>query len=272
MKKYSLFIASLITTLTIDAQLLKSPDGNMVMEFSIQGEGVPTYTLSYKGKEVIKPSKMGLELVNDVDSSPASFDDFTAKEDLKVDEKKGSLYNGFVVKSTSNSSFDEMWKPVWGEESEIRNNYNEMAVTLTQPEQKRDMIVRFRMFNDGLGFRYEFPQQENLVYLVVKEEKTQFAMTGDHTAYWIPGDYDTQEYDYTISRLSEIRKLMPTAITPNTSQKVFSPTGVQTSLQMKTEEGLYINLHEAALMNYSCMSLDLDDKNFIFESHLTPDA
>ena len=272
MKKYSLFIASLLAACSLDAQQLKSPDGNLFMEFSLQADGTPAYTLTYKGKTVIKPSRMGLELITDNGASPSSFDDFTAKEDKKIDNNKASLYNNFVVKSIKNSTFDETWHPVWGEASSIRNNYNEAEVTLNQPDQGRDMIIRFRLYNDGLGFRYEFPQQKNLVYLIVKEEKTQFAMTGDHTAYWIPGDYDTQEYDYTISKLSEIRALMPEAITPNTSQKVFSPTGVQTSLQLKTDDGLYINLHEAALYNYSCMNLDLDDKNYIFSSHLTPDA
>ena len=147
-----------------------------------------------------------------------------------------------------------------------------MAVTLNQKVQNRNIIIRFRLYNDGLGFRYEFPQQENLNYFVIKEEHSQFAMTGDHTAFWIPGDYDTQEYDYTESKLTEIRGLMKGAITDNASQTSFSPTGVQTSLQMKTADGLYINLHEAALVDYSCMHLNLDDKNLIFESWLTPDA
>ena len=154
----------------------------------------------------------------------------------------------------------------------IRNRYNEMAVSLRQEGTGYEMDIRFRLYDDGLGFRYEFPQQENLSYFVIKEELTQFAMTGDHKAFWIPGDYDTQEYDYVESRLSEIRSLMPSAITPNSSQTPFSPTGVQTALQMKTDDGLYINIHEAALVDYSCMHLDLDDRDFVFVSHLTPDA
>jgi alpha-glucosidase len=155
---------------------------------------------------------------------------------------------------------------------DIRNHYNELAVTLNQPRTNRQIVIRFRLFDDGLGFRYEFPQQQNLIYFAIKEEHSQFAMTGDHTAIWIPGDYDTQEYDYTTSRLSEIRGLMSKAITPNSSQTPFSPTGVQTALMLKTNEGLYINLHEAALINYACMHLNLDDRNFVFESWLTPDA
>jgi glucan 1,4-alpha-glucosidase len=232
------------------AQELKSPDGNFTMNFSLLQDGTPSYTLKYKGKDVIRPSKMGLELKGD----------------------KRSLLDGFSVAGTTTADLDETWSPVWGEESRIRNKYNELAVDLKQSETNRRLVVRFRLFNDGLGFRYEFPQQPNLVYFVIKEERTQFAMTGDHTAFWIAGDYDTQEYDYTRSKLSEIRGLMKGAITSNASQTQFSPTGVQTSLMLKTDDGIYINLHEAALINYSCMHLNLDDKNFVFESWLTPDA
>ncbi|EKU91223.1 glycoside hydrolase family 97 protein [Bacteroides oleiciplenus] len=231
------------------AESITSPNGQLQLNFSVNAQGEPIYELSYKGKAVIKPSKLGLELKDDP-----------------------GLMNGFTLADTKTSTFDETWEPVWGEVKQIRNHYNEMAVTLNQKAQDRNMIIRFRLYDDGLGFRYEFPLSKNMNYLVVKEEHTQFAMTGDHTAFWIPGDYDTQEYDYTESKLSEIRGLMDGAITPNSSQTTFSPTGVQTSLQMKTADGLYINLHEAALIDYSCMHLNLDDKNFIFESWLTPDA
>ena len=196
----------------------------------------------------------------------------TEMKDKAGVDKRANLMTGFKIKDTRTSTFDETWRPVWGEESEIRNHYNELEVTLDQPMNNRYIVIRFRLFNDGLGFRYEFPQQQNLNYFVIKEEHSQFAMAGDHTAYWIPGDYDTQEYDYTTSRLSEIRGKMKEAVTPNSSQYVFSPTGVQTALMMKTDDGLYINLHEAALVDYSCMSLNLDDKNMVFESWLTPDA
>ena len=233
----------------LKAQNLTSPNGELQMNFSVNAQGEPVYELSYKGRAVLKPSKLGLELKDDP-----------------------SLMNGFIIADVETSTFDETWKPVWGEESQIRNHYNEMAVTLNQKAQERNMVIRFRLFDDGLGFRYEFPLQENLNYFVIKEEHTQFAMTGDHTAFWIPGDYDTQEYDYTESKLSEIRGLMKGAITPNSSQTPFSETGVQTALQMKTDDGLYINLHEAALVDYACMHLNLDDRNFIFESWLTPDA
>jgi len=230
------------------AAVISSPSGTVTLEADVIN-GKPTYSVTYKGKTVIKPSSLGLQLVDAAD-----------------------LTDGFSVKSVSTSSFDETWEPVWGENSHIRNNYNELLLELDQPATDRQMNLRFRVYDDGIGLRYEFPTQRNLVYFVIKEEKTQFAMTGDHTAWWIAGDYDTQEYDYTESRLSEIRKLHAGSISSNASQTQFSPTGVQTSLQMKTDDGLYINLHEAALVDYSCMHLNLDDKNFVFESWLTPDA
>ena len=254
-----------------NGQQLVSPDGNLVMNFSLTANGAPAYDLSYKGKPVIKTSTLGLELKQE---DPNAQTDFQLSGPKKIEglEAKANLMNGFTVAQTQTSSFDETWTPVWGEESQIRNHYNELAVTLDQPQNKRQIVIRFRLFNDGLGFRYEFPQQKDLNYFVIKEEHSQFAMAGDHTAFWIPGDYDTQEYDYTTSRLSEIRGLMKQAITPNSSQTPFSPTGVQTALMMKTDDGLYINLHEAALVDYSCMHLNLDDKNLVFESWLTPDA
>jgi len=251
MKKLLLFAFLTLSVFGVaSAQQLKSPDGKFLMNFSIQADGSPQYQLTYKGKFIIKPSKLGLEL----------------KDDAK------SLLNDFAVADTKSSSFDETWKPVWGEVSTIRNHYNELAVTLDQKGTSRRMVIRFRLYNEGLGFRYEFPTQKNLVYFTIKEEHSQFAMAGDHTAFWIVGDYDTQEYDYTTSKLSEIRGLSAKARTANVSQKGFSPTGVQTSLMMKTADGLYINLHEAALINYPCMHLNLDDKNMVFESWLTPDA
>ncbi len=265
------FTSLISFALVVNAQKLTSPDGNFIMNFSLNQEGAPVYELTYKNKAVIKPSTLGLELKKEDANKKTTFDwkERTDKDQL---DAKTNLMTGFTIKDTETSTFDETWKPVWGEESEIRNNYNELAVTLEQPENDRYIIIRFRLFNDGLGFRYEFPQQKNLNYFVIKEEHSQFAMAGDHTAFWIPGDYDTQEYDYTTSRLSEIRGKMKDAITPNSSQYVFSPTGVQTALMMKTDDGLYINLHEAALIEYSCMLLNLDDKNMIFESWLTPDA
>ena len=231
------------------AESITSPNGNLHLDFTVNTQGEPVYQLFYKGKAVVKPSKLGLELKDDP-----------------------GLMSNFTLTGTETSTFDETWKPVWGEVAQIRNHYNELAVTLEQKAQNRNMIIRFRLYNDGLGFRYEFPLQRNLNYFIVTEEHTQFAMTGDHLAFWIPGDYDTQEYDYTESKLSEIRGLMESAVTVNASQFVFSPTGVQTSLQMKTDDGIYINLHEAALVDYSCMHLNLDDNNLIFESWLTPDV
>ena len=257
--------------LMTNAQKLTSPDGNLVMNFSLNQEGAPVYELFYKDKAVIKPSTLGLELKKEDANKKTSFE-WTDRTDIDQLDAKTNLMTGFTISDTKNSTFNETWKPVWGEESEIVNHYNELAVTLNQASNDRHIIIRFRLFNDGLGFRYEFPQQKNLNYFIIKEEHSQFAMAGDHTAYWIPGDYDTQEYDYTISKLSEIRSKMKEAITPNSSQYVFSPTGVQTALMMKTDNGLYINLHEAALVDYSCMHLNLDDKNMIFESWLTADV
>ena len=250
---------------------LSSPDGNLTMSFSLDMQGSPVYELSYKGKTVIKPSKLGLELVQE---NPNKQTDFEWKEQKNtiLSDVQTNLYNGFELEKAEFSTFDETWQPVWGEEKEIRNHYNQLTVTLEQSQSERIMQIEFRLFNDGLGFRYNFPKQPHLNYFVIKEEHSQFAMTGDHKAFWIPGDYDTQEYDYTTSRLSEIRGLMPKAITPNSSQTPFSPTGVQTSLLMKTDEGLYINLHEAALVDYSCMHLNLNDSTMVFESWLTPDA
>ncbi|MBS5979685.1 MAG: glycoside hydrolase family 97 N-terminal domain-containing protein, partial [Dysgonomonas mossii] len=268
----SIFIGFYLIFGTVKAQELKSPNGNLTLKFYLQGNGVPTYSLTYKGKDVIKPSKLGLELKDNSDSH-TDFNDFSIKGNTDSQkEDKVSLLDGFQLTNSKTSSFDETWQPVWGEVKEIRNHYNELAVTLNQKSTDRHILIRFRLFDDGLGFRYEFPEQKNLIYFVIKEERTQFAMAGDHKAFWIPGDYDTQEYDYTTSKLSEIRGLMSKAITPNSSQTPFSPTGVQTALMMKTNDGLYINLHEAALINYACMHLNLDDKNMVFESWLTPDA
>lgn len=248
MKLKLIISALLFSALNVDADVVTSPNGIVSIDFQLKN-GIPTYKVDYKGKPVIKESRLGLEL-----------------RDGK------NLMDGFEQLNATTSTFDETWQPVWGEVKEIRNHYNELLAKLKQPSTDRYMNIRFRVYDDGVGFRYEFPQQKNLVYFVIKEEHSQFAMTGDHTAWWIPGDYDTQEYDYTESKLSEIRSLLPNAVTSNASQTVFSPTGVQTSLQMKTDEGLYINLHEAALVDYSCMHLNLDDKNLVFESWLTPDA
>lgn len=248
MKLKLIISALLFSALNVDADVVTSPNGIVSIDFQLKN-GIPTYKVDYKGKPVIKESRLGLEL-----------------RDGK------NLMDGFEQLNATTSTFDETWQPVWGEVKEIRNHYNELLAELKQPSTDRYMNIRFRVYDDGVGFRYEFPQQKNLVYFVIKEEHSQFAMTGDHTAWWIPGDYDTQEYDYTESKLSEIRSLLPNAVTSNASQTVFSPTGVQTSLQMKTDEGLYINLHEAALVDYSCMHLNLDDKNLVFESWLTPDA
>ena len=241
-------IFSLLLPILAFGQELKSPDASFSLQFKLDN-GSPTYSLSLNQKSILKTSALGFELVD----MPALMDDFT-------------------IKNTSTSSFDETWEPVWGEQSKIRNRYNELLVELEQKGTNRLMNIRFRLFDDGLGFRYEFPEQPNLIYFVIKEEKTQFALTGDHKTFWVPGDYDTQEYNYTTSKLSEIPDLMDKAITPNVSQTPFSKTGVQTALMMKAEDGTYINIHEAALIEYPCMHLEVNTENFVLESHLTPDA
>ena len=235
-----------------------SPNGKVVVGFGIDN-GRPYYTVQYGTKDVIKKSFLGLELAKSKHASKGM--------------EETNLMDGFEITETQKTSFDETWKPVWGEISEIRNHYNEMLVHLLQPTNNRKIMVRFRVYDDGVGFRYEFPQQKELNYFVIKEEHTQFAMGGDHKAWWLPGDYDTQEQETQESKLSEIRSRFRKAVNWNNSTvSVFSETGVQTSLQMKSNDGLYINLHEAACVNYPTMHLNLDDKSMVFESWLTPDA
>jgi glucan 1,4-alpha-glucosidase len=235
--------------LSAGATEVTSPNGSIKVDFTLDNS-VPTYSVTYNDKAVIKPSRMGYQLA-----------------------KGGAdLLDGFSVIEEKTSTFDETWSPVWGENKSIRNHYNELVVEMRQAATDRYMNIRFRVYDDGVGFRYEFPQKGTLNYFVIKEERTEFAMTGDHTAWWIPGDYDTQEYEYTKTRLTGIRGALRGAVTGNLSQTVFSDTGVQTSLQIKTDDGIYINLHEAALVNYPCMHLNLDDKNMVFTSWLTPDA
>lgn len=255
MKHFILTAAALLSaSASLGAtEVLTSPDGRLQLSFDLTADGTPTYKMDYNNKPVIATSRLGLELKN-----------------------QKSLLDGFKMERVSRSSFDETWQPVWGEQSSIRNHYNEMAVCLSQLDDNghlREMIVRFRLYDDGVGFRYEWPAQDNFTYFTIKEERTEFAMTGDHTAYWIPGDYDTQEYDYTISRLSEVREKMPAVkFSYNVSSTVFSDTGVQTSLQLKTDDGIYLNIHEAACVDYSTMHLNLDEKRMVLTSWLTPDA
>ncbi len=237
---------------------VNSPQGKVCLAFSIQN-GKPCYRVAYKDKDVVRKSFLGLELAKSKHASKGM--------------GETDLMDGFVLADDKTTTFDETWKPVWGESAAIRNHYNELAVTLKQPKTNREMIVRFRVYDDGVGFRYEFPQQKELNYFIIKEEHTQFAMAGDHKAWWLPGDYDTQEQETQESKLSEIRSKFHDAVNwGNSSVAVFSETGVQTALQMKTNDGLYINLHEAACVNYPTMHLNLDDKNMVFESWLTPDA
>lgn len=257
--KTTLLFSALLLPLSVAAQTVSSPNGAISVSFSLADGGRPTYEMTYKGRPVVKPSHLGLELAKDKHATKGF--------------AETSLMDGFTESHSEVSSFDETWKPVWGETATIRNNYNELLVSLSQDHTGRQMNIRFRVYDDGMGLRYEFPQQDSLVYFIVKEEHTQFAMTGDHTAWWLPGDYDTQEQETQESRLSEIRARFHDAVNwSNSSVANFSETGVQTSLQMKSQDGLYINIHEAALVNYPAMHLNLDDKHMVFESWLTPDA
>lgn len=257
--KTTLLFSALLLPLSVAAQTVSSPNGAISVSFSLADGGRPTYEMTYKGRPVVKPSHLGLELAKDKHATKGF--------------AETSLMDGFTESHSEVSSFDETWKPVWGETATIRNHYNELLVSLSQDHTGRQMNIRFRVYDDGMGLRYEFPQQDSLVYFLVKEEHTQFAMTGDHTAWWLPGDYDTQEQETQESRLSEIRARFHDAVNwSNSSVANFSETGVQTSLQMKSQDGLYINIHEAALVNYPAMHLNLDDKHMVFESWLTPDA
>ena len=255
---------------------VKSPNGNIELKFSLSEFGQPVYEVTYKNRPVIKPSHLGLELAKDKHAS--------------MGLREHDLLEGFTIAKEETTTFDETWRPVWGETATIRNHYNEYAVTLSQkwldrlpgnpdgprlaPRQyTRTMIIRFRVYDDGVGFRYEFPQQRDLNYFLIKEEKSEFAMAGDHMAWWLPGDYDTQEQETQQTRLSEIRDRFKKAVNwTNSSVAVFSETGVQTALQMKSDDGLYINIHEAACQDYATMHLNLDDKTLVFTSWLTPDA
>ena len=269
MKRILTLALLLLAVVVSNGKTLKSPDGNLVMTFELTKSGSPTYELTYKGKQVVAPSALGFEFV---DNAYENYGTFYHTPERPV----YSMREGFSLKGVETSSFDETWEPVWGEQSKIRNHYNELLVKLCRDERSFLLNIRFRLYNDGLGFRYEFPQQatKKLAYFVIKEEYTEFAMTADHMAYWIPGCYDTQEYEYAVSRMSEIRNRM-VEVGENVgtaSKKIFSPTGVQTALQLKSDDGLYINIHEAALVDYSCMHLELNPKTKVFTSHLTPDA
>ena len=246
---FSVLVASCSSVTEMEQiHTMTSPDGRLEMTLYMDGQGTPFYALEYQERNVILPSSLGFEL------------------------SCGSFRDGFEVQRIDTLTFDEVWEPVWGEEDRIRNHYKETAIGLVQTSSGRKMVLRFRLYDDGLGFRYEFPSQEGMDSFTVKEELTQFALGADHVAWWIPCDYDTQEYEYTQSRLSQIESLMPEVLDANDPQTTYSLNGVQTSLQMRTDDGMYINIHEAALVDYPCMHLELDPETFTFTSHLTPDA
>lgn len=273
--KYLLAVACMACACTApetafsESEALLSPDGMLRLSFSVK-DGIPMYALQRDGKDVVLPSRLGFEMRGTVKSEKI---DIQSDRISKTDALPGYMMDrGFELLDSSRDSLDEIWEPVWGEESSIRNHYNELLVRLRQKESGRRMDVRFRLFDDGLGFRYEFPGGQPLVYFVIKEELTEFAMAGDHLSWWIPGDYDTQEYEYGECRLSEISSRFSEQVCGNSSQTLFSTSGVQTSLQMKTDDGLYINIHEAALIDYPCMHLLVDGKTGTLRAFLTPDA
>ena len=246
---FSVLVASCSSVTEMEQiHTMTSPDGRLQMTLYMDEQGTPFYALEYQEHDVILPSSLGFEL------------------------SCGSFHDGFEVHRIDTLTCDEVWEPVWGEEDRIRNHYKEAAIDLVQTSTGRLMTVRFRLYDDGLGFRYEFPSQEGMDSFTVKEELTQFALGADHVAWWIPCDYDTQEYEYTQSRLSQIESFMPEVLDANDPQTTYSLNGVQTSLQMRTDDGMYINIHEAALVDYPCMHLELDPETFTFTSHLTPDA
>ena len=271
MKRTLLSAALICIALGAMAQKVTSPDGKMELSFSLDN-GRPTYTFSVDGKTVVAPSHLGYQLKKENGEKSTDFDWKPSRATDKEASRKADFFSDFTLEKFENNSFDETWKPVWGEESSIRNHYNELLVQLKQTKNNRFLNIRFRLFDDGLGFRYEFPDQKDLTYFVVAEELTEFAMTGNHTAWWVAGDYDTQEYNYQTTKLSEIRGRMKRAISENASSTPIGPTTVQTALQMRTDDGLYLNLHEAACTDYPTMHLTYQENNNTFVSHLTPDA
>lgn len=228
---------------------LTSPNGKLKLTFEMDARGVPRYALKFKDKWVIRPSEMGFSLRPNFD-----------------------FQSGFEVIDVKYSSADTQWTPVWGQYRTIRDNHREMLVSLRQKKTGWELKIRFRLFNDGLGFRYEFPVQEHLRHLELKEELTAFQLTGDHKAFWLPADYDTNEYPTTVSRLSEVASLRAEVLKNSlAAQSPSKELAVQTPLMLKTEDGLYINIHEAALVNYPAMCLNLDPKTYRMSAHLTPD-
>ena len=271
MKRILLSAALICIALGAMAQKVTSPDGKMELSFALDN-GHPTYTLRVDGKTVVAPSHLGYQLKKENGEKSTDFDWKPSRATDKEASRKADFFSDFTLEKFENNSFDETWKPVWGEENSIRNHYNELLVQLKQTKNNRFLNIRFRLFDDGLGFRYEFPDQKDLTYFVVAEELTEFAMTGNHTAWWVAGDYDTQEYNYQTTKLSEIRGRMKRAITENASSPPIGPTTVQTALQMRTDDGLYLNIHEAACTDYPTMHLTYQENNNTFVSHLTPDA
>lgn len=249
MKKLLTLLGVLGMSVAAWAQTLNSPDGNLKLTFGLSAEKTPVYSLEYKDKQVVKESKMGFILKPALDFS-----------------------KNFSVVDTEFSESTSTWNPVLGQYREIEDNHKEMLVELKQEKTGWLLNIRFCLFDDGLGFRYEFPVQGNLRHFTLVEELTEFCLAGDHKAFWIPADYDTNEFPITTSKLSEVAGLIDKVREEPLAAKAPTPgLAVQTPLMLKSDDGLYINIHEAALVNYPAMCLNLDDKNFVMSSHLTPD-
>lgn len=231
------------------AQQVQSPSKNITLDFSLNNQGQPIYQVSYKGKTIVKPSKMGVSL-----------------------KDQGALSTDFSITKTEQSTFDENWKPVLGEESMIRNRYNQTTYQLTQKESNRQLTIVFKVYDEGVAFRYEFPFQERVNYFVVSDENTEFNLTGNHKAFWIPGDYDSQEYNYNETKLSEVDNTKLDLNNGIALKTIESQYRVQSPLMMKSDDGLYINIFEAAVVNYPVMHLDVDVNTFELEANLTPNA
>ena len=248
MKKI-LSIALLLFVFCISAQSIQSPSKQILLDFGLAENGRPTYSVTFKNKTVILQSALGIYL------------------------KDGSnLATNFSSEGIKNITFNENWKPVLGEQASIINHYNEMKVALSQAGTNRKMNIIFKVYDEGVAFRYEFPKQKDLNYFIIKEEKTEFNLAGNHKTFWIPGDYDSQEYPYEETKLSEINTDNVNLNNGIGLKTIFSKYAVQSPLMMKSEDGIYINIFEAAVVNYPVMHLDVNPKTYALTSHLVPNS
>lgn len=247
MRKLSLLVLFFCTI--SNAQNIASPSKNLILSFQLTKEGTPRYSVQYKNRTIVSESNLGIKL----------------KETTSLDAN-------FKIDSIGQKSVNEIWHPVLGEQSNVKNNYNQLKVSLSQTTTNRRLNIIFKVYDEGVAFRYEFPKQSNLNYFIISDEKTEFNLTGNHKTFWIPGDFDSQEYPYTESKISEINT---DNIDRNNGIGLKSIAGksiVQSPLMMKSEEGVYVNIFEAAVVNYPVMHLDVAPEKYQFSSHLVPNA